>query len=251
MTASDFARRVPGLAQLSHSEKIKLFAWFLHEEAKLDAFATADIRTCYADAHQHPPANLSSSIEALVSKRPPEILKQQGRFRLHGSIRAEYEKRFRLPESTVVVEQALSSLPARISDAGERAFLEETLICYRHHAFRAAIVMAWNLAYSHLVCWILADPARLNAFNLGIAKRNSKKAGVTITKRDDFEELKEDETVDIVGNIPGITSGMKRLLKEKLGRRNSYAHPSTIAVSKPQVDDMITDLVQNVILRLP
>jgi hypothetical protein len=149
-----------------------------------------------------------------------------------------------------VVEKALAELPGLISKEGERQFMQETLICYRNGAFRASIVMAWNLAYDHLLNWVLSDSARLNGFNLGIGKRCPKKS-LVITSREDFEELKEDEVIDIASGLPGVTSNMKKLLKEKLGRRNTYAHPSTLVVSKPQVDDMITDLVQNIVIRLP
>ena len=65
-----------------------------------------------------------------------------------------------------------------------------------------------------------------------------------------IEELKEDETVDIVGGLAGVSGNMKKVLKEKLGRRNIYAHPSTAKVERAQVDDMITDLVNNVVLIL-
>jgi hypothetical protein len=110
--------------------------------------------------------------------------------------------------------------------------------------------MAWNLAYDHLARWVLADTQRLADFNAGIPRRNPKKAHITITRREDFEELKEDEVVDVIGGLPGFSGNIKRLLKEKLGRRNTYAHPSTLVVERAQVDDMITDLVNNVVLSL-
>jgi hypothetical protein len=81
-------------------------------------------------------------------------------------------------------------------------------------------------------------------------KRNPKKVHIVISSRQGFDELKEDEAVDIIGTLPGISNGVKKLLKEKLGRRNSYAHPSTLTVERAQVDDMITDLVNNVVLPL-
>jgi hypothetical protein len=94
------------------------------------------------------------------------------------------------------------------------------------------------------------QPPENTAFNAGIPKRNPKKAHVVITSRDDFEELKQDETVDIVGSLPGITGGMKKTLKEKLGRRNTYAHPSTMTITRASVDEMVTDLVNNIVLAL-
>jgi hypothetical protein len=248
---ADFVARIPGFAALSHAEKIKHFGWHLQIERGHETFKVQGIRGCYDAVHLDPPANLPRSMDALTEKKPPDLLKKNGAYRLHANPLAEMTKQYGHPESTVTVEKALAELPAKLTSASERLYLEETLTCYRHHAFRATIVMAWNLAYDHLLHWVMSDPARLAAFNAGIAKRNSKKAHVTIAVRSDFEELKEDEVIDIAGNLSGITDNMKRTLKEKLGRRNTYAHPSTMTVAKPQVDDMVTDLVNNIVLRLP
>jgi hypothetical protein len=189
-------------------------------------------------------------LASLAEKRPPDLLKDAKGYRLTQHVRERLDRELGKVEAVVTVEKMLTDLPGKIADEGERLFLQETLTCYRHGAFRAAIVMVWNLAYDHLARWVLADPVRLAAFNAGIPKRNPKKAHVTIVKRDDFEELKEDETVDILGGLPGISGGVKKLLKDKLGRRNTYAHPSTLTVGRPHVDDMIFDLVQNVVLTL-
>ncbi len=247
----EFVKRVSGFAELTHADKIKHFAWFLHAERELDVFAVQDVRGCYEAVHLDLPGNLARSVDALTEKKPPDLLKKGGKYRLHANARVALDRRYGTPDSTIVVETALSELPAKLTSGSERSYLEETLICYRYGAFRATIVMAWNLAYDHLLHWILADPTRIASFNAGIAKRNSKKSHIVIAGRADFEDLKEDEVVDIAGNVAGITDNMKRTLKEKLGRRNTYAHPSTMTIAKPQVDDMVTDLVNNIVLRLP
>jgi hypothetical protein len=41
-----------------------------------------------------------------------------------------------------------------------------------------------------------------------------------------------------------------RILKEKLTKRNMAAHPSAVMVNEPQANDVITDLVNNVVLTL-
>jgi hypothetical protein len=48
---------------------------------------------------------------------------------------------------TVEVTKMLTDLPAKVPDVAEREFLDEALICYRNGAFRAAVVMTWNLAF--------------------------------------------------------------------------------------------------------
>jgi hypothetical protein len=246
----EFVGRVPGFAQLVHAERIKHFVWFLQSIQGRHSVTVPEIRACYDLANNEIPANLARSVEALTEKKPPDLLKSGGKYRLHAVQREKLDARYGRTESVIAIEQTLAELPAKLRSESERIYLEETLACYRHRAFRAAIVMVWILAYDHLLGWILADGNRLAKFNEGIAKRNSKKAHTTISRHSDFEELKEDEVVDIVGNLSGITANMKRSLKEKLGRRNMYAHPSTMAVSRHQVDDMISDLVYNIVLQL-
>lgn len=248
MTVEEFVRGIPNFASKNHPERIKAFGWFLHAVGGLAAFSAPAVTKCYDDTHLDQPANMGRFLNSLAEKKPPELLKDSRGFRLSQTVREKLDRELGRADVVVVVEKMLTELPGKIADEGERLFLDEALTCYRHKAFRAAIVMVWNLAYDHLARWVLADPQRLAAFNAGIPRRNKGKANVTIAARADFEELKEDEMIDILGYLPGFSDNVKRMLKEKLGRRNTYAHPSTLIINRPQVDDMITDLVNNVVL---
>lgn len=250
MDIAQFIVSIPGFSSKNHPERIKAFGWFLHMHTGQGRFTAADMRRCYDLAHLDQPKNMSRFLESLTEKRPPELLKDSGGYRLSHGLRQALDRTYGKVDAVLVVEKMLAELPGKIANEGERLFLDEALICYRHQAFRAAIVMMWNLAYDHVARWVMADPQRLADFHAGIAKRNPKKAHLKIVRRDDFEELKEDETVDIVGGLPDISGGVKKILKEKLGRRNTYAHPSTLKVERAQVDDMITDLVNNVVLQM-
>jgi hypothetical protein len=148
------------------------------------------------------------------------------------------------------VSKLLADLPARVPNLAQKTFLDEALKCYRVQAFRACIVMTWNLAYDHVQNWLLADPARLSRFNAAIAKRNSKKAALVVTQYDDFEDLKEREVIDICNIANLINSSVYKILVAKLDRRNMAAHPSSIIVVQAQADDVVTDLVNNVVLSL-
>ena len=94
------------------------------------------------------------------------------------------------------------------------------------------------------------DTGRLGNFNATIIKRNSKKAGLVITKYDDFEDLKEREVIDICSTAGLYNSSVYKILVGKLDRRNIAAHPSAVVMVQSQADDTITDLVNNVILGL-
>ena len=76
---------------------------------------------------------------------------------------------FGLRTPTIAVDAMLQNLPGRISDEAERLFLSEAIVCFRNKAFRATIVMTWNLAYDHLLTWIVGN--HLAAFNAAIPRK--------------------------------------------------------------------------------
>lgn len=248
MTAEEFVRSIPKFADRNHPGRIKAFGWFLHTERKQEAFSASDMTKCYEAAHLDQPKNMYRFLVSLTEKKKPELLKNSAGFRLAQAIRAKLDQELGRAEVAIQVESMLTDLVGRISDTSERLFYTEALTCYRYRAFRAAIVMVWNLAYDHLCRWVLADPQRIAEFNAGIPRRNKGKANVTITTRVSFEDLKEDEVIDILGYRADFSDNLKGMLKEKLRKRNTYAHPSQLTIDRPQVDDMITDLVNNVVL---
>ncbi|MDK1388874.1 hypothetical protein QN224_26080, partial [Sinorhizobium sp. 8-89] len=153
-------------------------------------------------------------------------------------------------QSVIHVSRLLSDLPDKVPDIAERTFLREALSCYRAEAFRACVVMTWNLAFDHMLRWILADPQRLADFNTAIGRRFPKKAGLVVSAIEHFEELKESETIDICQNASLFSKNTAEILREKLKKRNMAAHPSQVAILQAQADDVVTDLVNNVLLML-
>jgi hypothetical protein len=132
----------------------------------------------------------------------------------------------------------------------KRLFLVEAMTCYRAEAYRACIVMAWNLAFDHLLNWIVNDPTRLAAFNTAITKRYPKRTGIVIKNQDHFEDFKEFEVIEICQTASLISKNVIEILREKLKKRNAAAHPSQVVFVQSQADDVVTDLVNNVVLSL-
>jgi hypothetical protein len=111
--------------------------------------------------------------------------------------------------------------------------------------------MVWNLAYAHLLDWVLKDPNRLASFNGTIPRRFPALKNIQVSKYDDFrDEFKERQVVEICSSSGLVNDDIFKILKAKLDRRNSAAHPSTIVFVQSQADDMITDLINNVVLTL-
>jgi len=248
MNLEDFIAQIPGFEKLSHPEKLKYFAWYLHSQSNQEVLENAAFRNCYQQLHISPP-DFSVYLPRMAKKKPPDLLRIRGGYKLEGSIRRALDTKFGQAGSVVVVTTLLSTLPGKIPDTAEQAFLSEALDCYRVKAFRAAIVMTWVLAFAHLSDWIVSDASRLSAFNSAILTRYPKK-NVTVRSVDDLAELKEFETIEVTKTGRLISKNVSDILQDKLKRRNMAAHPSRVQITQAQADDVITDLVNNVILLL-
>jgi hypothetical protein len=209
-----------------------------------------DVAQCFATLSIAPPADIGSFFRSLEQRSPKQLLKSAAGYRLERQIADGFTERHGQREATVHVENLLLQLPARVPKAVERDYLTETLTCLRNGAFRAAIVMAWNLAYDHVCDWILADPRRLADFNTQSPKSYPKTGYPTVTKRDDFMEFKESHLLQVAKSARVLTDGIHKILKEKLDRRNMAAHPTEVKMLQPTAEEVIRDLIENVVLKL-
>ncbi len=249
MELTDFVNSVPGFAGISHVEKVKHLGWYLLAHRGMERFTSTDIKQCYEALHLDKP-NITDVLNSLTEKKPKEALKDSKGFRLELRVRQEFDVKYGNRPASIPIEKMLAELPGKIPDEAQCKYLSEALDCYRAKAYRGAILMVWNLAYDHLVNWVLADAGRITAFNTRLPNKEPFKNGFVITKREDFEELKESETVGICAKLNLITDNQKKVLEEKLNRRNMYSHPSSLEVSVYRVDDAICDLVNNIVLKL-
>lgn len=250
MDLKDLVSQVADFDARSPREKMRLFAWYLHVHCGKELFEPSDIKGCYDKLHLSQ-INIAMNLNRMADRKPPDLLREKKGFKLARAARTELDAKYGVHHSVVAVDKILTDLPAMVPNISERAFLQEALTCYRSKAFRACIVMAWNLAYAHLLDWILNEPTRLAAFNAAITKRYPKKVGISISKYDQFlDELKERELIEICSTGGLINSNIYKILKDKLDRRNIVAHPSTVVVVQHQADDAVTDLVNNVMLAL-
>lgn len=249
MTLEEFAQLVPGMTGMSHTDRLKHFAWYVHSQQKKDRFAPSDITRCYDQLHLVKPGNVHALLQQLADKKPPELLKDSRGYRLEARVRDAIEGRYGSRPVTIAVSAMLAALPGKVSNEAEKLFLSEALTCYRSGAFRAAIVMTWNLAYDHLVTWILCN--HLIAFNAAIAKKYPKRTSVAMGKKEDFaDEFTEFEVLEVCAVASIIDGNKKKILNEKLSKRNMAAHPSLVEITIHQAEDVISDLVNNVILKL-
>ena len=167
MDLSEFTALVPEFSKLSQAGQILHFAWYLHTQRKKDVIDQASVRACFKERNMDEP-NLSLLFKRLIERRPKIVLQSGSGFKLKGKIREQFDRKYGEHETTIAVSQMLKDLIGKVSNEAERLFLSEAIKCYRVKAFRAAIIMAWNLAYDHLLHWILSDAKRLGDFNTKI-----------------------------------------------------------------------------------
>lgn len=247
-SAADFAGSVPGFYRKTAVDQLIALAWFAEARQQRASFDGAYLRDCFKAAGVEPP-DMSVYLPRLASKKPPQLVREKGGYRLAGAVRRSLDARHGGEPTATAVAKTLTDLPAQMPDLAEREFLTEALNCYRVRAYRAAIIMAWNLTYDHLAHWVFADAERLAAINLGIKSKYPKK-DLVLVNYDDADGLKESEFIEAARTGKLLDKNMAQILREKLGRRNMAAHPSRVAIVQHSADDMITDLVTNVILKL-
>lgn len=244
----DFAGSVSGFYRNTAVEQLLALAWFVEARQQRACFDGAHMRQCFKEVGIDAP-DMSVYLPRLAAKKPPQLIREKGGYRLAGAVRRVLDIKLGGDPTTLAVAKALTDLPARLPDIAEREFLTEALNCYRVRAYRAAVIMAWNLTYDHFVRWVFADPGRLASMNTGISAKYQKK-NLTLAKHEDADNLKESEFIEAAraGNL--LDKNTAQILREKLGRRNMAAHPSRVTISQHSADEMITDLVTNVILKL-
>ena len=223
-------------------EVVTIMGWYLHSVREQQHFGTRDIGACYDAAHMPRPVNISATLAKLVEKQ--HVLRSGSSFRLSARARSAMERMLPVRPSTVSTTKLLNDLVPKVTNPAQQTFLNETLRCFKQDAFRAAIVMAWNLAYSHVCDRILAS--HVAAFNA--QKKLTYPKLPDITKATDFEDYKESQVIEVCRGARIFDATVCKHLTAQLNRRNSAAHPSSATFVAAQAEDTITDLVNNVLL---
>jgi hypothetical protein len=245
----DFIAGVSGFGDWGHTDKIRMFAWLQHFLFKKTRFTTADITWCY-NTLSFKPTNTSQYLIGMENK---DLLKDKNGYHAEGKFLAKYNDKFGTHDITLNIRQQVKDLMNQVPDIAEKDFMKEAEICLRHDAGRATIIMVWNVAFYHLCHYVLNH--KLSEFNASYQKHYNKKwlnaKPQTIKSYDDFAvDLKESEVIDICKREQIVTQDVAKILVEKLNKRNSAAHPSTVHVGQLQAEAFIDDLVTNVILAL-
>lgn len=239
----EFTRRISSFNEKTLTGKIEIFGWYLHQIVGKRKFTPVDLTRFFDETHSAQPGNIHSLLQQLCTKKPARLLKDSQGYQLTAAVREQIGKMVGR-SSSATVSALLSNLLPKVTKTAQRTFLEETLICFNNKAFRAAIVMVWNLAYSHVCDCIFSN--HLAAFNAQRVKVYPKLP--ELIKITDFEDYGERQVIEICKGARIFDATVCKILTERLNRRNSAAHPSSATFTAVQAEDMITDLLNNVLL---
>jgi hypothetical protein len=248
MKLSDVVSGIQDLHSWSHAEKIKFFGWYIHTYRSRDRFSPTDIRQCYDELSLEKPSNVNPYLQQLEKQKPKSVLRDSRGYYLAKQIKDSFDTKYGKRLTAIQVDKLLESLPSKIPSLAERTYLDEALICFRNSAFRASIVMCWNLALDHLCEFILQK--YLPQFNTQLPITYPKTKAKSVAKKDDFDEIKEYEILQVCKSANIISGDVYKIMAEKLGKRNSAAHPANVVITQLQAEDFISDLVNNVVLKL-
>lgn len=232
-------------------DRIDAFVYYLTVVVSATSASAKDILACFAECDLALPPSVPQYLSRGLKGKPPKFVKVGT-----GGYRLERHTRERLAAS-LGAETVILDVPAdlqRLADAlpagAQKAFLTEALACFGVHAYRATIMMTWLLTLDHLFEVILSGHQK--AFNAVLIGNTDKRVKITsITKRDDFGEIPEGKFIEFCRQAGIISNDVRKILDQKLGTRNSAAHPSDIVFSRAKVVDFVEDLFANVILKYP
>jgi hypothetical protein len=189
MTSREFVDAFPTLARANHTDRILAFGWFLIRHKQVAVFTSGDVTRCLNEAHLVKPSSVASFFASMSKRGKPILLKRRNGYVIEQQALSHLDKKYGQRVATAKIDRLLSELPSQIPLAEEREYLEEALTCFRHRAFRAAIVMSWNVAYAHLCSRILQT--HLSLFNRQLPLSYPKADIKSVANLDDFQQLRE------------------------------------------------------------
>lgn len=248
--ASRFFNAIEGAAKRSDAELIDLFVYFLTVESGNVAASASNVEDCFRACHLTPPARIRAHLSEGLRSKPQRFVKVDGGYSLQRHHRETLSKFLGAERVVVQANVELRKLERKVSEGAAKEFLKETIDCFEAGANRATIVMCWILTMDHLFELVLKK--HLPAFNAELAKVADKRVKVsTVSVRDDFSEIPENKFTELLRAAGIVSNDVRKILDQKLGVRNSSAHPSGISIKRSKVIDFVEDLVENVLVKYP
>lgn len=241
-----FVENISNFEKLSLEDQILVFGHYLQKKEKFTNFNHKGIANCFKLTDLVPPTNINSRLRKLETKKL--LVKNDGNYRVERtktkSIEIEILGKPKLKELSTTLEKLPTLLKKPESD-----YVTEVLNCLKVESYHAAIILMWVLTISHLQNYVFAY--KLAEFNTALSKHPKyNKKSFSITKIDDFEEIKESDFLELLKTSSITSKGRHKLLNEKLGIRNTYSHPSSLTLTDTKTVSFIEDLINDIITKI-
>lgn len=139
------------------------------------------------------------------------------------------------------LEEAVAKAPADY-----RQYLEETLECYRHGLYKAAVLMVWSAVMEHMYATAAGHRGGIKEFEKANASRfGSMNKYREIKKRDDFLYLGERDFIQLGEDAGMFNRNARRKLHERLETRNLCGHPTKYTIGREETVIFIESLILN------
>ncbi len=241
-----FIENISDFESLILEDKILVFGYYLQKKEKSDNFNHKPIEECFSLLDFTMPTNLNSRLRGLESKKM--LVKHKTGYRVERtkvkSIETEILGKPKLKE----ISANLEKLPALLKKP-ESDYVQEIVNCLKVESHHAAIVLMWVVTMSHLRNYVLSF--KLSEFNISLSKhRKYQKKGLVISQYEDFEEISESDFLELLKTTKILGKNNHRLLGEKLGIRNTYAHPTSLVLTENKTISFIEDLIIDIISKI-
>lgn len=256
MELQNYLKNIPNFQDFSRKSKILLLSYYLRQNKGMVEFSAKDVRSCCSGLLK-PPSQLPQQLELLSKGKKSVLMKgtKKGLYSLAIPGLNEVETYFSSTnKSNDIVDSFLAdAIPylkkviSKVGEENKRKFMAEAVSCLGVDARRATIIMVWGGTIDHLYDFILSH--KLGDFNTALHARSGRESKLTINIKDDFSDIREGIFIEICRSARIISNDVRKILDEKLGIRNSCAHPSNIEVHPSKVVNFIEDLVDNIILK--
>jgi hypothetical protein len=246
LTVAEFVESFDDFPEWDGPKQVDYFSFFLTGIENKASFTANDIEACFNAAHMRRYSRVAPYVSEQVSKRNGKYIKVAKGYRLERSTYEEIRREVEDEPKKIAVSRRLSELLAKVTEPREHAFLKEAVDCYRVKAFRATIILVWILVINHLHEWVFKE--KLVEFNSALAKNPDKKVKA-VSVIDEFSDISESKFIELLRAAGLISADVRRILDEKLGIRNSAAHPSHIIFDSHKATEFTSDLVENVLLK--
>ncbi len=247
MKLEEFIAKLDSFPFWPPTKQIDYITYFHTALQNKESVTGSDIESSFQTLHLKTYKRTRAYLSENASDRKGKYVKvAKGGYRLALAKYNEIDHLYKQEPQKIEVSTHLTDLVAKVTDESEKAFLGEALNCYRIEAYRGFIIMVWIVTVDHLQKHIFAN--HLAAFNTALLKSPDKKVK-KVVNYDDFSDLNESKIIQLSRSAGIISNDVRKILDEKLGTRNSCAHPSGIKISGHKATEFALDLIDNLLLK--